>query len=80
MAAGTVYGHRAVLGTKSKFLPDQAGGCRFEGEDEPGISSAVSGTVLGMNLDFKGELIDTRDNSQILEKHWWVTGTGTVPK
>ena len=80
VAAGTVYGHRSVPGTKSKFKTDQAGGCRFEGADEPGIASSTKGTVLGINLDFKGELIDTcRSNSAVASSAWNVAGSATIP-
>ena len=79
VAAGTVYGHRSVLGTKSRFLPDQQGGCQFEGEDEPGISSS-SGTVVTMNLDFRGDLIDTSASNRVLNtSSWTVSGSATMP-
>lgn len=79
VGAGTVYGHRAVLGTKSRFRPDQAGGCQFEGEDEPGIS-ASSGTAVTMNLDFRGDLIDTSDSNRVVTtRSWSVSGSGTMP-
>jgi len=80
VAAGTVYGHRSVLGTKSEFKPDQAGGCRFEGADEPGIASSTTGTVLGIDLDFKGDLIDTcRSNTAVASSAWNVAGSATIP-
>jgi len=80
VAAGTVYGHRSVVGTKSIFTPDQAGGCRFEGSDEPGISNTGSGVALAMNLDFRGELIDTcRSNTVLASSSWTVSGSGTTP-
>jgi hypothetical protein len=81
VAAGTVYGHRAVRGTKSKFKnPDQATGCTFEGADEPGIASTKSGTVLAMDLDFKGDLIDTCHSDKIIAtSSWKVEGTATIP-
>ncbi len=80
VAAGTVYGHRAVPGTKSVFKPDQAGGCRFEGADEPGIGSSTKGTALGINLDFKVNLIDTcRGGTSIANSAWNVAGTATIP-
>jgi hypothetical protein len=79
VGAGTVYGHRSVLGTQSRFLPNQATGCRFEGADQPGIASATSGTVLAMNLGFRGDLIDTcNSNNVIATSSWSVRGTGTV--
>lgn len=79
VGAGTVYGHRAIPGTKSRFRPDQATGCQFEGEDEPGIS-APSGTAVTMNLDFRGDLIDTSDaNRVVTTASWSVAGSGTMP-
>ena len=79
VAAGTVYGHRSVLGTKSRFLPDQVGGCQFEGEDEPGIS-ASSGTTVSMSLDFRGDLIDTVASNRVLTRaEWSVGGSASIP-
>ncbi len=79
VSLGTVYGHRSVRGTKSRFTPDQAGGCRFEGEDEPGISSS-SGTRVAMNLGFRGDLIDTcRGNAVLTSSSWSVVGSATIP-
>ncbi|MFZ5623305.1 MAG: hypothetical protein ACOY71_02585 [Gemmatimonadota bacterium] len=79
VAAGTVYGHRRVRGTKSVFKPDQAGGCQFQGSDQPGIS-AGSGTKLEMDLEFVGNLIDTCAGSAVLEtSSWSVVGSATVP-
>lgn len=80
VGAGTVYGHRAVPGTKSKFTrPDQLTGCRFEGADEPGIS-APSGTRLAMDLSFIGKLIDTcRGDQELASSTWNVAGAATMP-
>lgn len=79
VAAGTAYGYHSSPGTKSRFLPDQAGGCNFESEDEPGITSA-SGTVVTMNLDFQGDLIDTTaGGAAIASASWSVGGTATIP-
>jgi hypothetical protein len=79
VAAGTAYGHRSSLGTKSKFTPDQMGGCRFEGADEPGVSGG-SGARLAMNLDFRADLIDTcRSNMMLASSSWNVSGSATVP-
>jgi hypothetical protein len=79
VAAGTAYGHRSVPGTKSNYTPDQAGGCHFEGADEPGVSGAP-GTVLGINLGFHGDLIDTcRGNTVLATSSWTVSGNATVP-
>jgi hypothetical protein len=80
LAAGTAYGYRSSPGTKSRFKPDQAGGCRFEGDDEPGISSD-SGTRVSMSLDFRGELVDTCKFPMptTASASWSVAGSATIP-
>jgi hypothetical protein len=73
------YGYRSHAFATSKFTPDQAGGCTFEGQDAPGITGS-SGDTLAMNLDFKGELIDTcHGNTVLASSAWTVSGTATVP-
>ena len=73
------YGYRSQPFATSKFTPDQAGGCTFEGIDDPGILGA-SGDILAMNLDFKGQLIDTCNGNNILDSaEWSVGGTAAVP-
>ena len=73
------FGRRSYRTTYSHFEPDQAGGCQFQGQDIPGIS-AGSGTALVVDLDFRGELIDTCDSSSVLvTRSWSVKGAGTVP-
>ena len=79
VATGTVYGHRSVLGTRSRFRPDQAVGCDFEGADTPFIKSS-SGTFVTMDLDFRGQLIDTSASNRVLRTaSWSVVGWGTIP-
>jgi hypothetical protein len=64
---------------KGRFLPDQAGGCDFEGEDEPGIS-ASSGTAVSLQLDFRGDLIDTAAaNRVVTSAEWSVGGSAVIP-
>jgi hypothetical protein len=80
LAAGTAYGYRSSPGTKSRFKPDQAGGCRFEGEDEPGITSG-SGKQVTMHLDFWGELVDTCKSPMptTASASWSVDGSAKIP-
>ena len=79
VGAGTAYGYHSSPGTKSRFKPDQATGCQFEGEDEPGISAA-SGNAVSVNLDFRGDLIDTADaNRVVTTASWTVSGSATMP-
>ena len=73
------FGRRNYRTTYSHFEPDQAGGCQFQGNDIPGISGG-SGTALTVNLDFRGELIDTCSGNAVLtSRSWSVVGSGTVP-
>ena len=73
------YGYRSQQFATSKFTPDQAGGCKFEGQDTPGITGS-SGDVLSVNLDFQGKLIDTCNGNAVLASSAWnVSGTATVP-
>jgi hypothetical protein len=73
------YGYRSISFANSRFTPDQAGGCKFEGFDFPGISGS-SGDTLSINLDFTGKLIDTcNGNTQLASSSWSVSGTATVP-
>ncbi len=75
-ADGTLYGYRNSPSSGSNFLPDQAGGCDFEGNDEPafrGLNPAVS---YEMDLSFYGKLIDTCNaNTELDRSDWQVKGT-----
>jgi hypothetical protein len=73
------YGYRSQRFATSRFTPDQAGGCTFEGDDAPGLPGST-GDVLSVNLDFTGKLIDTcNGNTQLAAAAWSVVGTTTVP-
>ncbi len=75
------YGHRAWPGTDNSYKPDQEGGCRFQGKDMPHFAVLVrrSGTKLAMDLDFRGDLIDTcRSDKVLAASSWKVVGSGTV--
>lgn len=75
----TAYGHRATTGDKDHFRPDDATGCDYEGEDAPGLGGR-SGSSVSMNLDFRGELIDTSDSNRVVtSKSWSVVGSATLP-
>lgn len=79
-AAGTLYGYRASRSTQSTFsVPDQATGRVFTGRDTPGIGSAT-GTPLAINLNFRGDLIDTANGNAVLAtQSWRVVGRGIAP-
>ena len=74
------YGYRSIPFATSKFTtPDQATGCKFEGYDAPGITGS-SGDTLEVNLDFRGDLVDTCNGNKVLAtSSWSVTGSATVP-
>ena len=60
-------------------LTDKALGCRFEAKDQPGIKGK-KGDQLGLQLEFRWQLIDTCNNNQILDHESWnVFGSGKVP-
>jgi Domain of unknown function (DUF4157) len=77
------YGYRSIPLNLSRFVdpdgtPNQATGCVFFGSDSPGIEGK-SGEVLGMDLTFRGRLIDTCNGNKILDSSTWtVFGTGTI--
>ena len=75
------YGYRSIPFGTSRFTnPDQATGCTFNGFDHPGISNSPSGTVLEVDLDFIGQLVDTCNGDRELARaDWSVKGTDTVP-
>ena len=73
------YGYRNLRVDTSYFWPSQATGCRFRGYDYPRITGA-SGDTVGIDLGFKGELVDACDGDrQLAVSEWTVKGTGTVP-
>ena len=74
------YGYRSIPFANSRFTsPDQATGCQFNGFDHPGITGS-SGDTLSVNLDFRGELIDTGSGGAVLaSSSWSVVGSATVP-
>lgn len=74
------YGHRDEPGTMSKYIDDPDGGSSFEGEDEPEWGDADPGERMRMLLDFKGQLIDTKDDSVLKESLWKVEGDETRPE
>lgn len=78
---GTAYGYRTKTSTASKYLPNNATGCTFEGSDQPGISGKP-GDRLIMDLHFEAKLFDMTDGKGTLlaSTSWQVKGDKTVPK
>lgn len=75
-----MYGYRSNAFATSKFTdPDQASGCKFVGKDYPRLPGST-GDKLEVNLEFKGELIDTcNSNTSLASATWKVVGSATVP-
>lgn len=74
------YGYHSIPFGNSRFTPNQADGCHFIGHDAPGFSNLVSGDRPEINLQFKGDLIDTGNGNNVLAtSNWSVSGTSTVP-
>lgn len=83
------YGHRdqaADTNPEDRYLNDanavdQANGCRYRSEDEPGlrnITGAVTGDVFDLDINFRGEI--QRNGRPIQTKHWTaIRGRFTMP-
>jgi hypothetical protein len=84
-AAAVNYGHRAQTAeginqyVDDTGATDQAGGCRFEGDDSPGgPDSVMSGDVFDVDVNFRGEI--QRKGSAVETKHWTaIKGMFPVP-
>jgi hypothetical protein len=74
------YGYRSTPFPTSVFIyPDQETGCTFVGHDEPEVS-AESGDTVGLDLDFRGQLVDACDGDRVLATaEWSVAGSATIP-
>lgn len=78
---GTAYGYRDKTYTASKYLPNNATGCTFEGSDEPGISGSP-GDRLIIDLHFEAKLFEISGGKETLlaSTSWQVKGNKTIPK
>jgi hypothetical protein len=78
---GLKYGYHGIKFSGSKFTrPDQATGQTWKGQDDPGMVAKDPGDTLGVELDFRGEFIDTRHPATPLrESTWRVAGEATYP-
>lgn len=66
------YGHRADPGTATDiYQPTRPTGCQYRGWDDPGIR-AGAGDVIAMNLEFRGEIIDTCRRTVTRSATWTV--------
>jgi hypothetical protein len=77
---GFRYGHRQDPSLPwNEYVPDHLTGCKFVGRDEPGLI-ATSGRLLSIDLEFRGDLIDTgRTNWVLASTKWRVSGSALVP-
>jgi hypothetical protein len=76
------YGHRSEpVTTDTTDLyqqPDRPTGCQYRGNDFPGIAAA-SGTNVTVDLDFRGQAIDTCNAGNCVQQNeWTVTCSGTL--
>jgi hypothetical protein len=79
----TAYGYRVASGPKSLYTPGAATGCTFASEDEPGFGNlpASAGRTLGIDLSFRGVLIDTANPGvPLAQAAWTVRGNVVVPR
>ena len=76
------YGHRsnpdydAANGKDIYNQPDRPTGKHYVGRDTPGLRPGGTGEYT-MDLNFKGELIDTRNNQSFVTKYWHISKTVT---
>ncbi len=78
---GTLYkdGYHSIAFANSTFSrPDQATGQRWDGFDYPGIA-AGPGDVVAVDLEFRGETIDTCNGATLGGSTWSVVGSATLP-
>jgi hypothetical protein len=77
------YGHRGNLRgntDEDSFLPDRETGCRYAGEDEPGMQTTNEGERMQFHFEFRGAPVDARTRLPVLPwRHWIVEGDGTTP-
>ncbi len=76
------YGHRAepvTTDTTDMYQqPDRPTGCQYRGNDFPGLT-ASPGTTVMVDLDFRGQAIDTCNaNACVQQNEWTVTCSGTL--
>ncbi|HEX8742792.1 MAG TPA: IPT/TIG domain-containing protein [Thermoleophilaceae bacterium] len=74
------YGHRSETITTDatdQYLPDRPNGCQYRGNDSPFVSGPI-GATFTLDLDFRGQIIDTCNGNAVKEtREWTVTCNGT---
>ncbi|TWT44101.1 hypothetical protein RAS1_05080 [Phycisphaerae bacterium RAS1] len=82
------YGHRDTtvigdLGANDVYdMPNRATGCRYRGFDFPGLSEVPAGDTYDVNLEFRGEIIDTCNANRVVRTNTWTVrcmGTALSP-
>jgi hypothetical protein len=82
-----VPGGKVIMGHRDTPLPqisvytdpDQATGCRFVGDDFPGVVDVQKAEFVEMHLDFQSKLVDTCHGDAVLaQSAWGVDGEGIV--
>jgi len=75
------YGDRMSTQGFNRYSPDHNTGCKYKGIDTPGIGGSQKKDKLSVNLDFKGELLNTHNskNDVIASSCWSVIGEETFP-
>jgi len=76
------YGHRSepvTTDTTDMYQqPDRPTGCQYRGNDFPGHAN-VPGTTFAMDIDFRGQVIDTCNGGAVIQQNeWTVTCSGTL--
>lgn len=77
----TAYGYRAcpdnVINRYS--APDRATGCAYQMSDTPGFSNIQAGKRYGMDVHFRGQLINVTNSNVLVTQDWSVVGEAVAP-
>ena len=76
------YGHRNEGNTdpSDQYLPNRANGCRYRGNDFPGLSNVVPPAQGGFALVFRGVIVDTcNGNKEVRSSQWTVSCLQPAP-
>jgi hypothetical protein len=78
--ACTAFGYRACEPSPwSRYAPVQATGAQYAMYDQPGFTNLFHGATYVIDLQFRGELVDTAAGVTLAIRSWSVEGTIVAP-
>lgn len=75
----TAYGYRQCNMTNDGYF-DQSSTSEFWMYDAPGFTNVQPGKTYAVNLNFKGEIVNTKTSTLVQQAKWEVTGQVSIPK